>query len=130
VVDGCLLHPDQLAACRFLIVPRDLEDQRLVVVWSALCAAADAGEIDPDVPGAGYIAAGRRLEDAGRWVADVFYPGRGLCDLDWSDPVRAAEILAEAARRRDLAAELIRAGEAVATGADPSAVLRRLEVVT
>lgn len=129
VVDGCLLHPENLVACRFLIRPADLADPRLVMIWTALCEAADADEIMPEVPGAAYVAAGRRLAEAGRWSADVFYPGRDLSDLEWSDPVRAAEILAEAARRRELAAELIRAGERVAAGSDPGAVLARLEVL-
>lgn len=128
VVDGCMMHPEYVAVCADLIRPGDLGDIDLIIIWRALLNAHDAGEIDPDVLGSAYVATGRRLADAGRWAARVYAPGRDLTAEDWADPVTAAQVLAMARRRREIAAELVRAGEAVAAGSDPDAVLARLGV--
>lgn len=129
VVDGCMMHPDDIQVVAAMITTADLGDVDLIIIWRALLGAYEAGEIDPDVPGSAYVATGRCLADAGRWAARVYLPGRDLTAAEWADPVTAANILVLARRRRQLAAELIRAGEAVAAGSDPDAVLARLGVM-
>lgn len=126
LVDGALIHPELLPQIVTVVDPADITDSTCRGVFRALIAAHDAGLIEPGVLGAGYVAAGRQIEAEGRWSAEVFRPGAG--GVDTSDPVAAAHVVAEAARRRELAHDLAAAAEAIALGADPEAVLARLEL--
>lgn len=127
LVDGALLHPGLLPRILAVVDPSDITDPTCKLVFRALVTAHRADDIDVTELAGGYMAAGRQLEAGGRWSALVFRPGIGGAVLT-EDPLAAAHVVAEASRRRRVAAELVLAADAVANGADPAAVLSRLEV--
>ena len=126
LVAGCLLHPDVIPHVIDLVAPSDLEnvDRREVfrLIVDAWSFGYFVGRRGCD---RGYQAVGALMADRGVWTGRLF----ALGDVDTSDPLGAARVIAERARRRRLSAELADAAEQIANGSDPDATLRRLGVI-
>lgn len=126
LVAGVLVHPEMLDRIIAIVEPADLESCECRDVFRDIVAAwtggyfTGRGGIDR-----GYRAVGAYMAEHDTWTGRLFR----YADADSSDPLGAAEVIAERSRRRRLAAELAQAAEDVANGSDPERVLERLEVV-
>lgn len=123
LVAGLLLHPEQLERVRAVVEPADIEDPEHRELFRDILAAYAEGYFNGRTGiTRGYEAVGAYLLDHGRWTGRLFAFG----DVDSFDPVGAARLLAERTRRRNVAARLAAAAEAVAAGHDPDTVLAGL----
>lgn len=125
LVAGALLHPELLPQIVGRVEPVDLESIEHREVWRDIIAAWHGGYFNGRTGiDRGYRAVGAYMRDHGTWTGRLFRFG----DVDSSDPLGAARVIAERSTRRKLSAELAQAAADVASGSDPAAVLARLGV--